>query len=89
MVAHLGHWSDWSKVQASVAIAMTVDSVFVCFDARGHIGRSQQQLLQLVREKIGKNQLVCTFQISIQHFFFRGGMCFCSCTFEDRIFPHA
>lgn len=46
--------SDRPQVQASVAIAVTVDSIFVCVDARGHVGRSQQQLLQLVRKRVGE-----------------------------------
>lgn len=41
-------------MQASVAIALALDSVFVCVNARGHVGRSQQQLLQLVRKRIGE-----------------------------------
>lgn len=38
-------------MQASVAVAVNVDSVFVCVAARGHVGRSQQQLLQLGRKR--------------------------------------
>lgn len=30
---------------------MPVDTIFVCIDARGHVGRTQQQFLQLVKEK--------------------------------------
>lgn len=34
-------------MEASVAIAMALDSIFVRVDACGHVGRSQQQLLEL------------------------------------------
>lgn len=41
-------------MEASVAIAMAEDSIFVSVDACGHVDRSQQQLLEL-REKKKKS----------------------------------
>lgn len=53
-VPYLSQGSDRPQVQASVAVAVAVDSVFVCVEARGHVGRSQQQLLQLPRKRTGQ-----------------------------------
>lgn len=50
-VPYLNQRSDRPQVQASVAVAVAVDSVFVCVESCGHVGRSQQQLLQLARKR--------------------------------------
>lgn len=48
---YLHQRSDRPQVEASVAEAVAVDSVLVCVQAGRHVGRSQQELLQLVRKR--------------------------------------
>lgn len=38
-------------MEASVAIAMAVDAIFMCLNACGYVERSQQQLLELGKKK--------------------------------------
>lgn len=56
------------KAQASVAVAMAIHALFVHVHACRHVGRRQQQLLQLRRKKIKRFQK-CLHDVDIERRF--------------------